>query len=370
MNSSKFFDYCLAAVFMSLAWSLRGQFGHLKGALIPGAVAAVTVAMLHREELWRRAFGWSLIMSALGFSLGGHMSYGSLIEEILTSHDPHLLAHHFFRLFLIGAVWGGLGLSFLGFSVSEKPPSLMDLVLFATVGFFWLTPLGIFNQETYDLFLFSGGLALMHLYNLVLKKSETVSIFGLAGILGFGFGFLLSVLLLFAGRNGFFKSPWPWWDLRDQVIGICGGCAVAWAVHRVACKELLPARELISLVTQRSGFIFYVVFIHGFNAFNVLTHCLQAGTNPIFFRFFAVSLLSILAIAVIFFLRADSERFLERALDHALYFSTFFFIWFMSVIGIAKQLLPLGWSHWEPAFTLFVVYSLVLSFWPIFRAYR
>ena len=371
MKLDKFVDYLLAAVLMSLAWSLRGQFGHLKGALIPGAAAAVSVALLSTDELWRRALGWALIVSSLGFSLGGHLSYGRVIEHIVASRDFASVAAEVWRFFSTGAVWGGLGLTFLGFGLSEKPPGAADLVLFAVLGLFWFVPLGILNQEPYDLMLFGCGLALIHIYNLAFKKSKIVSLFGLAGIAGFGFGFLAAVILLYAGSHGFLPGRRPWWSLRDQIIGLCGGGFIAWAARRAVRLGLSPVREVVSLGVQKSGFICYVVLIPAVNFLNVLTHwSMGKVTEPAFVSSCCILGFSVLVILLLLISRADAEIFSNRTLDHILYFSTLFFIWFLSLAAMAKGLFPGGFEQWEPAFTFFLFYCLVLTFFLPFRAYR
>ena len=60
-------NYLLAGIWMSLAWSLRGQFGHLKGALIPGAFAALLIALSAPHEKWRRAFPFAVILGSFIF---------------------------------------------------------------------------------------------------------------------------------------------------------------------------------------------------------------------------------------------------------------------------------------------------------------
>ena len=365
-------DGLVAGIFMSLAWSLRGQFGHLKGALIPGAVAAAIVCFFHQEELWRKGFGWAVILSALGFSLGGHLSYGALIERILASPDFATASGDFFWIFIIGAVWGGLGLTFLGFALSEKPFTPYDLLLLAFLGVFWFIPLGVFNQEAYDLLLFGAGLAVVHAYNFFVKKSQMMSLFGAAGILGFGFGFLAAVVILYTGHQGWIPGSWRWWALRDQILGFIAGWAIVIAFHRSVNLGLSPAREMITLTSQKAGLIFYVVFIPLINCFGAVLYWMteQPLHSSFLTAFLGFLFLAFFGVVFVLLARAETRLLVERALDHLLFFSTLIFIWVLSASAIAKQLLPFGWSRWEPAFTLFLMDSFLLTLFLPFKIYR
>lgn len=357
------FDYFISALLMSLAWSLRGQFGHLKGAMIPGAVAALTLAVLNPGKMWRRNFGWLVMMSALGFSLGGHLSYGSLVESIASASQLSSLAIPLLEVFVLGAVWGGLGMTFLGFASSERSPRPQDAVLIAVLGFLWVVPLGLLNLEQYDLALLGGGLALAHFYNLAVKKSKAVLVFGSAGVWGFGTGFLLSVFLLHMGNRGLLPGPWPWWALRDQIFGAIGGLAVAWSARRVVKLDLSPCQEMITLSMQQYGFVFFASIIPAVNAFNVVHHWI---TKPPMLPSglvlgLAALIFAPLVAAFVLLAGASGDSFFEPRLNRGLFLSSLLFLWSLSVLAIAKETLPQGWHRWEPGFTLFLIYSLALS---------
>lgn len=357
---------------MSLAWSLRGQFGHLKGALIPGAAAAAIVILLHREELWRKAFGWAVLLSALGFSLGGHLSYGALINKILISKEVGPLLIYFLELFLKGAVWGGLGMSFLGFSLQETSFTPSDLMLLAFLGLFWFIPLGVLDRETLDLSLYGTGLLIMHLYNFFFKKSRVMALFGASGIFGFGLAFVLAVFILYLGKNGSLGSGWPWWHLRDQIIGAVGGFAVVTALHRSMHFNLFPNPQVVTLTTQRGGFVFFTVIIPAIQTLATFEYWIFKQSIPFTWLgyFSGLCLFLLFTTLLIFFSKAD-ERFLsERGLDHVLFFSIMVFIWFLSGIAIFKEILPFGFGRWEPAHTLFLVASSLLTLFIPLKVYR
>ncbi len=346
-------DYFLAVVMMSLAWPLRGQFGHLKGALIPGAAAAAIAAFLGRDDSWKTLFPRAVIFGAAGFSLGGHFSYGWLIERLLDCHYASCVFIDLARIFAIGAVWGGLGMTFLGFVFSEKHFGRRDFLLLA--GFLLLASifLDFFEQESFDFTVLSAGLFLLHVYNLIWKRSRIVGVFGLSGILGFGLGFAGAVFLVYAGNNAFFKGPWAWWTLRDQIFGAAGGIAVAWAVRNLSVRGFVPFDVALPQAETWAGFLAYVFFIPGLNTVYVIRHWIlkHAAASSLLFYPLAVALAAVLLISFVYFYFRKFN----------LFSSTLFFVWFLSFLAIAKICFFSGFKYWEPAFVLFPVNALTLS---------
>ena len=356
--------FLISAVMMSLAWSLRGQFGHLKGAMIPGAAAAAAIALLSVSEKWRAPLGLALILSPLGFSAGGHMSYGRLIETLLANPSLSSSLPELFHIFAIGAVWGGLGLSFLGFALAENSFRRQDGFLLSILFLIGWVVLGIFNREESDLPLFAAGLFAIHLYNGLVKKSGVLFLFGVAGILGFGGGFLLAVLILYAGNHGAFGTGWPWWSLRDQILGFAGGLALWQACRRAEALHLEPAYSPRSARGPRAGLLFYTILIPALSTFNVLRHWWGAGDFAIFRLIHAaMAVLAVIffSLVALVFVRLSEDCFLEPHRKKVLLFSTLFWIWYLSLAAIAKETVPRGFSHWEAAYLFFLLDSIFLT---------
>ncbi len=365
-------DFLLGAMLLSLVWSLRGQFGHLKGALIPGAAAAFLVVILHKEEIWRRSFGMAVILGSLGFALGGHFGYGRLIEKILVATNLIAVLPEFFHIFLIGALWGGLGMTFLALAVSEKPFLRPDLILLACMGIFWLIPLGPWHNGLYIIFLFGAGLLAIHIYNGLWKHSRIVTLYGAAGFFGFGAAFLTAVLLLHAGHHQRLPGAWPWWALRDQIIGLIGGGVIVAAVRMGQRVHLIPDRSGITSFSEKAGFIFWVGLIPLLNALNVLgywsiEHAFLTVPEAIFAALLTALVLAAIAVGIA---RIKSETITGRGLDRIFYLLFIFFVWFLSLAAIFKQTAVFGWSRWEAAFTLFLILSFSLSVFLPFRIFR
>jgi len=98
----------LAALSLSIGWGIRGNFGHEFGAMIPGALAAMAVALLSGREDWRRRIAYFAMFGALGWSFGGSISYMQVIAYTHSGHSLSVL-YGFASLFVIGFLWAAMG---------------------------------------------------------------------------------------------------------------------------------------------------------------------------------------------------------------------------------------------------------------------
>lgn len=363
MKPKHFLDLFIAGIFMSLAWSLRGQFGHLKGAMIPGAIAAVIPLFLMRGP-WMASAGLALALSSLGFSLGGHMSYGRLVNAVEFSDLSQCLPQ-LIRIFMIGAVWGGLGSTFLGYGVSEKPFTRSDFFLFSALWFLWFITLGLLDLESLDILILFAGFSALHFYNYRIKKSKLVFDYGFGGFLGFGGAFVFAVLMLNLGRHGFLPGAKPWWLLRDQIIGFLGGVTL-WAITlRSAANKIQPSLSNDLVTLHKIGLLFFAIVIPAVNSVNVMTHWAKHRTFTQF-EFLGGGTLAFLFIFLFFYLIYQWEIF-SIHLERTLAATTLIFIWYMSAAAIIKESLIWGPAQWEASYTLFLVFSGILTPFVLFR---
>src|SRR5215475_8991556 len=98
----------LTALSLSIGWGIRGNFGHEFGAMVPGALAAMSVVLLSGREDWRRRTAYFAMFGALGWSFGGSISYMMVIAYTHSGHFPSQV-YGFACLFVIGFLWGALG---------------------------------------------------------------------------------------------------------------------------------------------------------------------------------------------------------------------------------------------------------------------
>lgn len=104
---------------MSVGWGFRGDYGHEAGAMVPGALLGLAICLASgRPDWWRR----STIMAfcgAVGWAFGGQMSYGRITGYTASSSLADV-AYGYGCLFLIGALWAGIGSAILAFSVTQS----------------------------------------------------------------------------------------------------------------------------------------------------------------------------------------------------------------------------------------------------------
>ncbi len=108
------------ALAVGLGWGIRGDFGHLVGAMYPGAALALGLAYVSGQ---RSLFLWMPILaalSAMGIGSGGRMSY-ALLHGYAQSDTLINYTYGFVTLFLQGSAWGTFGGALVGLMLERKP---------------------------------------------------------------------------------------------------------------------------------------------------------------------------------------------------------------------------------------------------------
>src|SRR5271156_3558696 len=108
------------ALAVGLAWGIRGDFGHLVGAMYPGAILALALAYVSGQ---RSLFLWMPVIaaaSALAIGSGGMMSYG-ILHGYAQSDTLLNYGYGFVTLFLQGSAWGTFGGGLIGLLLERKP---------------------------------------------------------------------------------------------------------------------------------------------------------------------------------------------------------------------------------------------------------
>ncbi len=357
MKLKQLIHFLTAGILMAFAWSLRGQFGHLKGALLPGAAAAVILAMCMEEEHWRERFGKAVVLSAVGFGIGGHIGYGSFFDSIIQFPG---LREEYFHIACIGVIWGAMGGTMLGFGFSEKPVSRFDWFVLSSIGVFWFLTLQVWELEKWDLLLFLCGLVAVHFYNIVFKKSEIIGAFAVAGGFAWGTAFFISASILALGRQGFLGDSWPWWNLRDQILGFMAGTCfwmIAGAFQRFRFRRNLAEDVLLS---QRVGFLCYTAVIPAFYAVNACFHWLSVKDSTMVLPFAVLMALAFVA-TLVTGVCLRNELFLRPRFSKLLAVSTLLVFGYCSVLAVGKQMWVLGFDSWEAAYGFFVFFWLTLA---------
>lgn len=117
----------VTALSLSIGWGIRGNYGHELGAMFPGALAGIAVALGAGRPLWRERVPWIALLGALGWGIGGSMSYSQLIAYV-HSGDEASRAYGFGALWFVGFLWAALGTGATGLAATLDAPRLTALI--------------------------------------------------------------------------------------------------------------------------------------------------------------------------------------------------------------------------------------------------
>ena len=236
----------LPAVAMMLGWGLRGFIGGGPfGAMIPGALVILTLAVLYPRRDWTMlaAFG------AVGVGFGGEMTYGQTVGFITKAET---FWWGFLGLGLKGAIWGALagavigmgftprwrlvlgggavmtGATWVGWKLINEPrviyfSNLLDRPREEIWAGFWLAAIALVAYLAWQ----GKG-----------QPARRMAVAGfVGGFIGFGFGGAIQGV----GRVFTPDLKLHWWKYMEFFFGFCFGWALAWATAHGA----LPAEESV-----------------------------------------------------------------------------------------------------------------------------
>src|ERR1017187_5838104 len=93
---------------LSIGWGIRGNYGHEYGAMIAGALAGMTAALMSGREDWRQRMPYFAFLGALGWAFGGSIAYMHPPAYTETRHLPTQV-YGFLATFFQAFLWAGLG---------------------------------------------------------------------------------------------------------------------------------------------------------------------------------------------------------------------------------------------------------------------
>ncbi len=222
--------YWLAtALAFSVAWGIRGQFGHEYGAAMAGALGGIAVAVLAGRQDWASRVLFFAFYGAIGWSFGGSMSYMKAVSYA-TSTDALTLVYGFFCVFAIGFLWaapGGAGLA-LPAVLSREELTAGFWPVIAVFAAWYAEDLAPRAPEWFDTDYVAASAALMAalLTAVVRQRIEVITSLAIHMSAGWLVGFVLLVPLL-----GLRMNP-PRGDNWAGCVGVVGGILVFCARRR------------------------------------------------------------------------------------------------------------------------------------------
>jgi hypothetical protein len=332
--------------------------------MIPGAAAAAAAVLIGRHAAWRAVFGWALLLSIPGFAAGGEFAYGRLIDQVLQAPSLGAAWPRLWELFLVGAAWGGLGFSALGVALAERPLGRVEGGIVGLAVALWLV---LIHQVPVSLLPTVALILLAAVHAALALKSKllTPAIFGLCGALSLGAGFLTAVILLYGGAQGWFGGGFPWWNLRDQWWGACGGLGIAAAMAACEGRALMPSRQFARMRYELAGVVLCIGVVIAATGNNVIQYWESIGAFTPELR--GQAWLEIMLWAVV----VSGVGALHVRHTYLVWPGAFSvpagailaMLAPVAALGIVKELLPMGAARWEITYDLFVIQLIVVAGW-------
>ena len=244
-RTDRFLRSAFVALAVGLGWGIRGDFGHLIGAMYPGAALGLAFCYVSGQKSLFRWMPFLAAISAVGIGTGGHMSYG-ILHGYAQADTFINYAYGFLTLFLQGAAWGVFGCAAVGLLLEEprvKPGEwvgAMLTILFAGAAVYTLVVvlLGFhINPPRSDASIgFTGGAIGLFLW-LALNKKRLGLRAATLGYVGFGIGMSggrllgnianVGTTLSFGGLGPFSINHW---NVMEVSVGLIGGFVFAWGM--------------------------------------------------------------------------------------------------------------------------------------------
>jgi hypothetical protein len=244
------------AIAMMLGWGLRGHIGGgPMGAMIPGAMVALTICLL--LELPAKMSALVVVFGVAGIGLGGEMTYGQTLGFL---RDLDTVWWGILATTVKGAVWGVLGgtvlaMGFVLKNLSKKTIIVSFLVMMAGlfVGFKLINePMLIYfsdpvkpRPESWGALLL-GAVALITYLKFTITSDDfkIISRFASWGLIGGGLGFGIGGLWMVLGaqmpKGITFKA---WWKAMELTFGFLLGGSLGYAAW-LSKKELKANSKL------------------------------------------------------------------------------------------------------------------------------
>lgn len=240
------------ALAVALAWGIRGDFGHMLGAMYPGAILLLALAYVSGQESLIRSMPVLAAASALGIGYGGNMSYG-LLHGYAQADTFKNYGYGFFALFLEGGAWGFYGAALVGMILERSRAKWIDwaggvaVMVVSSFLMYWL----VFEAMGFDinpprsnsaLAQIGGAIGLFGWF--LYRKLPVATRASMLGFVGFGLGMAGGRLIgnVFHNAEGSFEINH--WNTMEVSCGLIGGFVVAYGMLGMRFRDRATDRAL------------------------------------------------------------------------------------------------------------------------------
>lgn len=228
---------------VGLGWGIRGDFGHLIGAMYPGVALALGFAFVSGQPALYRWMPLLAAVSGIGIGAGGTMSYG-ILHGYAQADTLINYSYGFLTLFLQGSAWGTFGCAMIGLLLEKKPLKTEEWLGYAGTVLFggWVTSAIVVNWLGFDInpprnngSIGYMGAAIASMIWLAANRKASGLRGAILGYVGFGLGMSLGRLL--GNEANVLEGVTGWsinhWNVMETSCGFIGGFVFTFGmVHR------------------------------------------------------------------------------------------------------------------------------------------
>ena len=368
------------AIVLGLGWAMRGHFGHEWGAAWAGAMGAMAVLLVSKREDWASRAPALVALGAIGWGVGGMMSYGVVIGYCRSLSFANSL-YGYVMLAIIGGLYGFIGGGLFGLgleSSKEKKPKWANLIVEMFVGGFLVWGLLIYQMEWFmtpprsELWAACLGAAIAlawFLYrNRFTKALRVASYAALGAGFGFAFGNFIQVLGSTSGIH------YNWWNVMEFTLGFFGGLGMVYAVLTREWPESVQASKTGNWIAVIFVFLFLPLtnYVNGMSIerFLKLAERLDILNAPQFsgnqMIFAGLSLILFFGLAVFVWKHSQSnKKFLQFTIPAMLFITSLQYTLF-STIQLGMFYRPFSFKYSDSLY-IFIVAIMFLIWYYILR---
>jgi hypothetical protein len=245
---SRLLPILLTGMTLGTTWAIRGQFGHEQGAAWAGGIACLLLILFAKRKEWISGAFKASLLGAIGWGMGGMMSYGQLVGYGRMNDFPNV-AYALLTMFIVGGLYGfiGGGLFSLGLQESSWGKKIawhqlaVEMVAGAVIFYYFvIEQLGmLMTPPRSEAWAVCAGAAIALAYFCYRNGYSAPLKVAIYAGLGGGFGFAFGEVLLVLGAVS--ELNFNFWNVMEYSLGFFGGIGMAYGVLTADFGSPLPA---------------------------------------------------------------------------------------------------------------------------------